>query len=228
MRKEYGIGLALILVSFVVTGICIAFMPDQVPMHYDAAGVADRIGSKYETLLFPAATLLIGAFLLGMARYQRKKQELGNEKVLLRSGIVLLVGENLLFGYFLYRAMSSASAEAGEIPDLSLKLLCILLGALLCCLGNLMPKARKNAVFGLRTSWSMKNQRVWQKSQRFGGISMVVCGFLTLLLGIFLPNSVCLPALLAVLTLTLLVDLWASHHIYQKDRQLHPEEKTSF
>lgn len=225
MRKEYGIGLALILVSFVVTGICIAFMPDQVPMHYNAAGVADRIGSKYETLLFPLATLLIGAFLLGMARFQRKKQEFGNEKVLLRSGVVLLAGENLLFGYFLYRAMSSATSAAGEIPVLSLKLLCILLGALFCCLGNLMPKARKNALFGLRTPWSMKNQRVWQKSQRFGGISMVVCGFLTLLLGIFLPNSVCLPALLTVLTLMLLVDLGASYRIYQKDLQLHPEEK---
>ena len=64
----------------------------------------------------------------------------------------------------------------------------IAIGILLVILGNIMPKMRRNAMFGLRTKWSMTNDSVWQKSQRFGGIASVLCGLAMIVISAFVPG----------------------------------------
>ena len=64
MKKGYWVIAALVLLSIVVSVVFISMMPDQVPMHYNAAGQVDRMGSKYENLIFPGAMVVIGASLL--------------------------------------------------------------------------------------------------------------------------------------------------------------------
>ena len=48
----------------IVTAIVLKIMPDQVPMHYDAAGNIDRWGSKYENFIFPV-------IIIGMTLFKR-------------------------------------------------------------------------------------------------------------------------------------------------------------
>ena len=43
-----------------VTLIWLQFLPDRVPLHYDASGNIDRWGSKWENLLLPGVVLLMG------------------------------------------------------------------------------------------------------------------------------------------------------------------------
>ena len=50
------------LIPLVITGITLSFLPDTVPMHYDAEGVIDRWGSKYENLEFPLIILALTLF----------------------------------------------------------------------------------------------------------------------------------------------------------------------
>ena len=44
-----------------------------------------------------------------------------------------------------------------------------------------MTKAKRNTVVGFRTAWSMYNDNTWRKSNRFGAISIVVAGVLTII-----------------------------------------------
>ena len=69
MKKLYAALYALIILSIAGAGICLSFLPDQIPAHYNFAGEVDRMGSKYETLLLPAFAVLMGAFLLLLAKY---------------------------------------------------------------------------------------------------------------------------------------------------------------
>lgn len=50
-------------------------IPEQIPLHFDAAGAPDRIGARRSILLIPAITLLIGFFnaAIGVALYERHK-----------------------------------------------------------------------------------------------------------------------------------------------------------
>lgn len=224
-KKWYGINFALILFSFAVTGISIAFMPDRVPMHYNMAGEIDRIGSKYENLLLPGVILLMGCFLIALAKYQAKKQEFRNEKTLLISGAVINGLMNVQFAYMLYQALTySKNAPVQLSSEIFIQVTCIIVGILLCVLGNVMPKIRMNAAFGLRTTWSMKNERIWQKSQRIGGVTMVLSGFAVILCSIFLKGFLCMAAFLIVTFADLAISLILSYRIYQKDKAAHPEE----
>ena len=90
-------------------------------------------------------------------------------------------------------------------------------GLLLVVLGNFMPKARRNAWFGLRTSWSMANDRVWQKSQRFGGMAAVACGFAMMLLSVLLPGWWNLLAMTLAPLVWLALCVVASRRYYQAD-----------
>ena len=64
MKKFKTIICLLMLLSVVITAIMLQFMPDIVPAHYNAAGEVDRLGSKYESFIFPAATVVMGGFFL--------------------------------------------------------------------------------------------------------------------------------------------------------------------
>ena len=92
-------------------------------------------------------------------------------------------------------------------------------------LGNVMPKARMNSTFGLRTTWSMKNERVWQKSQRLGGIALVVGGIVTILLMIFVRGPWCMLVLGIVIAVVLAVSIIGSRRYYKQDLVEHPDDR---
>lgn len=219
MKGKYAALYALILLSLVVTGIFLAFMPDEVPMHYNFAGEMDRMGSKYENLLFPIATALMGVFFILLAKNCGKKKETSNEKVLLWTGIGILILFNTMFAYFLWKDVTylPAASETVLLNDGIYTILIMTAGCLFILIGNIMPKTRLNSIVGLRTVWSMKNDRVWQKSQRFGGISFVICGFAVILTGIFVGGLAGVIAMLSLLIITAVICVAASYIIYKKD-----------
>jgi uncharacterized membrane protein len=49
-------------------------------------------------------------------------------------------------------------------------------------LGNVMGKVRRNFYIGIRTPWTLANERVWYATHRFGGKTFVVAGLAGLLL----------------------------------------------
>jgi uncharacterized membrane protein len=53
-------------------------------------------------------------------------------------------------------------------------------GAMLVLLGNLLPLARSNFIFGIRTPWTLSSEHVWARAQRVGGYAMVAAGLLTI------------------------------------------------
>lgn len=178
MKCNYRLYGGLVLLSLVITGAFLLMMPDTVPMHYNTAGVADRFGSKYENLLFPAAIAVIAILFFTLSK--TKHIQPLNEKVFFFTGLSVLIFFNILFTYFLWTALTyqedgAVMPEFGGVVDLAA-------GTLMVVLGNIMPKARRNSLFGLRTKWSMSSDRVWQKSQRFAGIASVIEGLLLILL----------------------------------------------
>lgn len=162
---------------FVATLILLPFLPEQIPAHYNFHNQVTRWGSKYEALISPVVTVLFGFFMLGMARYSAKQKQQGknNENVCLVAGIATLVLFNALTAYTLYLHFNQIENLSFAAFDIS-KLLFGIFGAAMIVLGNIMPKLRMNAIIGLRTTWSMKNETTWKKSQRFGGITFMIAG----------------------------------------------------
>ncbi len=220
MKKLYYTIACLLIVSIVSSAVILVLSPEIIPAHYNASGEVDRFGSKYEHLIFPGFSLLMTAVLLGLQRFQKKKNAPELEQIVLLYtlifSIVLFTVLGLVFGILAIRYQEGPM----KIPaDSILRLVSIFTGALFLILGNLMPKVRRNSLMGLRTKWSMTSDRVWQQSQRFGGFCMVICGLLTVLMALVLPGlwnlfwMTAMPLLLAVVCS-------AASYLYWKRDQL--------
>lgn len=217
MKNKYRILVALMILPYVITGIFLIFLPDQIPMHYNAQGEIDRIGSKYEMLLLPVLFSLVGCIMYPLARQQRKKQEYRNETVLIWTGIFMQLSFAVTDLIFLWADLNYGDS-ANQPADVS-KLTAIGIGILMMLLGNAMPKASRNSLFGLRTVWSMKNDRVWQRSQRFSGYAVVLCGFLMVLAGIFFSRTLLMSVNLGLALVCVLICTAASYRYYKADLQ---------
>ncbi len=169
---------ATVLIPIVAVLIALQLLPDKIPAHYDINMNIDRWGSKYETLLFPAVTLVMAIFMYIMARFAAKQENgAGNYKVLMICGISI----NLLFSAMTVWSLALAfkAVSGREINGvLSVKIIFIFAGIVIATIGNFMPKCKLNSLIGLRTKWSMANEDVWFKCQRFGGVLLVICGII--------------------------------------------------
>ena len=212
----------LIVLGFVGTAVFFILGPDTVPTHYNAAGEIDRVGSKYEYIAFPCIAAVSGAIFLLLAKRARARKwesyEL-TEKVFVASAL----GEVLLFnglgGFFMWKAAVYPEGALPAMPAIDImRVLSLVMGVLLVALGNVMPKARKNALFGVRTRLSMSSDEIWRKSQRFGGFASVVAGALLLADAMFLEGAANFLIFTVVTVLWAVASIAASYRYYKAEK----------
>lgn len=217
MKTRKFLFYSLMFLPLAAALIALQFLPEQIPAHYDFQGQVTRWGSKYEALIFPVFTIAFGFFILAMARYAAKQEQHGrnNETVSIITGIASLLLFNALTGYSLWTDFQRVEALSSQPFDLY-QLTCGILGLFLLIVGNVMPKLRMNSVIGLRTSWSMKNETTWKKSQKFGGISLLAAGVLILIVSFLVRGFLCFVWAMGILLLTVLIDVVYSYNVAKK------------
>lgn len=57
-----------------VTLAALVFLPEQIPAHFDMDNQVTRWGSKYETLIFPAVTIIFGLIMLGISKFSDNRE----------------------------------------------------------------------------------------------------------------------------------------------------------
>lgn len=219
MKKYYAWMGALILLWLVLTCVFLILAPDQVPVHFDINGNVDRMGSKFEYLLFPG----VGLIAMYGSMYSAKKSAKGNEKTVAISMLCILGFLLVLTSYFMWKALDPATMADG-LNRLALRGTMIGMMVLFIVLGNIMPKVQRNGTVGLRTKWSMYNDACWQKSQRFCGYTMMILGIVGLVLCAVLPDGLVIWLLLGMILVMLIVSLVGSYLIYKKEREKEGQE----
>lgn len=180
------------MIPMIVTSIALNFMPDVIPMHHDFAGNTDRWGSKIESFIFPVIIIFITLFWYIIIRVFEKKAinaKVEKERMEAKSAakVLCIVGltQAIMFGIMHYFILYSSYVQActgGSKATIDIaKVSCILCGMMFVVLGNFMTKAKKNAVVGVRTVWSMYNDNTWRKSNHIGAICIICAGLLTII-----------------------------------------------
>lgn len=214
MKAKKTIYYILMYLPLVVSLIALPYLPERIPAHYGFDNQVDRWGSRYEALLYPIVTILMGYYLLGMARLAAKKEEHGenNKNVIIITGIFVLILFNSLNVYSLYTSFN-------KVENLSLVSLDIgqlafgIVGLLMIVTGNIMPKLRMNSMIGLRTPWSMKNEVTWKKCQRIGGISFIIGGMIIIGICIAMKGISCLLSVLGVWAALIVIDVFLTYRV---------------
>lgn len=217
MKTKKTVFYILMLLPLVLVLVALQFLPDNIPAHYSISGQVDRWGSKYEMLVFPALSMILGGIMLGVAKYAAKHEESGqnNAQVCILAGIMGNVLFSAMTAFFLYAAFQQVEQLSSTPLDI-FQILYAVLGLSMIIVGNIMPKLRRNALIGLRTPWSMKNEITWKKSQRFGGISMIVGGIAMVTGCLLVKGMVCFWIAMGILVIVLFVDILYTYLISKK------------
>ncbi len=105
--------------------------------------------------------------------------------------------------------LSSQGLQAARlVPEVVLLFLAI-------C-GNLLYNARPNRYLGIRTPWTLRNEEVWKRTHRVGGVWSFVVGIAGFICCVFAPEAWLSFILLTAIILISAVSIGYSYWIYQK------------
>lgn len=203
------------------------FLPDEVPLHYDMEGAVDRYGSKYEMFIMTAlAAVFVVFWQLFVTLFERKarraadekaqKEARANAKLLIYAGAfqtAVMTVIQLIFAF----AACNVNAMPLDSMMWTFTVLTVACGIGEIVLGNILPKTRRNSAIGVRTTWSMKNDAVWAKSNRFGGTVLCIAGVATTAVGFAVGGLPSVFAMLGILLAVVAAAVTYSYIVFGQD-----------
>ncbi|MGB7323733.1 MAG: alpha/beta fold hydrolase, partial [Rubripirellula sp.] len=163
--------LMLIAMMFALTASVLPFAPDRIPIHWNLAGQADGTSPSLPGLLaIPVVTICVLVLLVAIPRFDPARDNYVSFGVVYwRIALAIML---FLAGV---HALICASA-VGKVVAMSFALP-LMLGALMCVMGNYLGKLRPNWMIGIRTPWTLSSKRSWDRTHRVGGWLFIAMSF---------------------------------------------------
>ncbi|GAA3204353.1 SdpI family protein [Nonomuraea roseoviolacea] len=168
-------------------------IPDdaRLPLHWDASGKADRLGGKTEALTtLPVVILVLAALLVVLPRVVPDRRRLAGSA---RGYNIIAIGVLGLLAAI--HAASVLGAVTGSVP--LLRVVSAALGLFTVALGMALPGLRPNWIAGIRTPWTLADERCWALTHRFGGRLFTAVGAILTVAALTAPEAILMPLALA-------------------------------
>jgi len=190
MKQWYPVVLALVAAA--MSAAVYTRLPETMAVHWDLDGnpngwMPRAVGAAFG----PVMILLLGFLMRVVPRIDPRAENYARfgeaYEVIVASVLVLML---VTHGIMLAIALGYRVSVARVVPAL--------VGVLFVVIGNMMPLVRPNWWFGIRTPWTLSNDRVWTRTHRLAGFCMTGGGVLMIVAALVLPPSLGLPVLLTV------------------------------
>lgn len=169
-------------------------LPERVPIHWGLDGGPNGWASRtFAAFGIPLLAILLWAFMVWVPRIDPRNANIAR----FRPSYDATVAATVAFVVVVHLAALGVSLGWPIRIDTAVN---VAMGALLLVIGNLLPRARPNFTFGVRTPWTIEDDRVWARSNRIGGYLMVAAGIVTIAAA-FLPGP--WPVAIAVAATTI-------------------------
>ena len=214
-RLWRGAVLVLTLLPVAELLTAITLLPDTVAVHWGLDGTPDRYSSRFELLIPVAIILLVGAvfWFKGKGEHPKGFRAGGMGAMLLFNVIVPI----LLYVTF-HPQVNLLRFSFGKI-------VCGLVAVVVLVVGNYLPKVSweyRMKRYGFRTCYTLSDERVWERSQRFAGYCYTAAALVGILSALLLNDFACVLILVGAM---LAANLAAYLYSYQIWKKLDREEK---
>ncbi len=203
--------LVLVLVSFVVGLYFYPQLPATVATHWNAAGQVNGYMTRFWGTFFePLISLACLALLVIVPRIDPKKENIKQ----FQTTYDMVVFSILAFLFYVYAL--SLAWNLGQ-PINFMQWIIPAFAVLFFIIGRLLAEAKPNWTIGIRTPWTLSNDKVWYKTHAQASVLYQVAAVISLL-GIFMPNYGIWFLLVPILG----VSLWSviySYFVYQQVTQ---------
>lgn len=173
MRSRW-LGLGVVMPMLVFAAAVAPSLPERVPIHWNVRGEVDGWGSPWFSMLLPAGLAFglwsLAQLLPAIDPHRRNFARFGGEYWLIMNLVTL----------FLAALQVLTAGSALGWPVRVENGLTVALGLLLVGMGNVLPRVRRNWWLGVRTPWTLTDERVWQRTQRVAGWCFVGAGVVVL------------------------------------------------
>ncbi len=209
MKKSEIIVLGIILLSFIIGIYFYPQMPKKMALHWNFQGQANGYVPKFwGVFLIPLISM--GLFLLFAVIPKMDPLKHNIEKFRkYYDGFVILI---ILFLFYVY--ILTIFWNLGIRFNL-VQLLAPAFGVLFYYCGILTEKAKRNWFIGIRTPWTLSNEKVWEKTHKIGGRLFKATGVMAFI-GIFFKNYALFFILVPVILVTVYTIIY-SYVEYQKE-----------
>ena len=166
--------LGIILLSFVIALYLYPQMPDKMASHWNAQGEVDGYMSRFGGLFFMP---LISAGLFLMFMFLPKIDPLKQNIQKFRKyydGFILIF---IVFFFYIYLLTLFWNLN---LRFNMTQMLLPAIGILFYYAGVLMENAKRNWFIGIRTPWTLSNDKVWDKTNKLGGKLFKITGVIAL------------------------------------------------
>ncbi|WP_303188303.1 SdpI family protein [uncultured Clostridium sp.] len=198
--KKYSLEIIfLTILPLIITLFILPNLPDNLIMHFNLAGEADRIGNKNELIILPLINILLG-ILLPILPNKNPSASFFN-KYSVEFTLVLI---NIICYIMLFISYKNIN-NINNFINVFWTFLCLLL----VLIGNYLPKIRNNSIIGIRTKWTLSNHDTWYKTHKFSGKLFVICGIVFAPVCFFTSSKIS-----SIIFLTMLILLTITSTIY--------------
>ena len=205
MRKWYPP--ILIAAMFIVSIAVYSRLPDIMPTHWNVKGEVNGTGPKWiGAFAMPIVMLVLWGVMRGLPAIDPQRDNYAK----MQKAYALIINALVTTFAVLHIAMI---AVALKYPVPLERLVPAMIGIMLIVTGNVLPQARRNWFFGVRTPWTLSNDRVWERTHRVAGYLTVITGVIALVTALF-PASIGPAAIgiagaaTAVITITYSYIVW--------------------
>lgn len=181
MNKYYIIAILIILLSFIIGIYSYSYFPDKIASHWDSQGQVNGYMSKFWGV-FLLPVILIAMFLLFI--FLPKLDPLKKNYKKFRNYYDSLILIIMLFMFYIY--LLTIIWNFGIKFDMNLAFIPAL-GFLFFYIGIILDKLKRNWFIGIRTPWTISNDKVWEKTHILGSKLFRISGIITLI-GIFFSD----------------------------------------
>ena len=173
MRRWYPA--LLVVLTFAASIFAYPRLPDRVPTHWNIHGQVDAYGSRWiATFLIPGMLIALWGLLRVLPRIDPRRENYasmqGTYDLVVNVTLTLLA----VVHFVVLGAVMGAPISIGRFVP-------AIIGGALVIIGKVLPRARPNWWFGIRTPWTLSNDRVWERTHHVGGYVMTVVGVLAIL-----------------------------------------------
>ncbi len=192
MRKSEIIIAGIILLSFAAGIYFYPQMPEKIASHWNAEGQADSYMSKFWGLfLMPFLSAVLLFLFIMIPKIDPLKANIEEFRKYYDRFVLLI----FLFLFYLY--ILTICWNIGFRFNM-IVLLAPAFSILFYYAGTLTEHAKRNWFIGIRTPWTLSNDKVWEKTHSIGGKLFKIAGVIALL-GMFFPNYALLFILVPII-----------------------------
>ncbi len=180
MKPSRIVTLVLVLVSFGITALAYPNLPARIAVHWGSSGMADGFASKSAAWFTPVLQAVLAVFLLWLPRIFPLRANFETFRPYYDWFVAAFSAFLLGLNVWMIAFNLGYEVSSNVFMPFAMGLLFIFIGAI-------MGKAKRNWVFGIRTAWTLTDDRVWAETHRAARWMFIGAGVLALI-GAFFPQ----------------------------------------